>query len=74
MKFCDLIMIFKDFQKIDTRNASELSFDISRAVVPFSEIIKRGKSSDIYTGVEDIPFQEREHEYKRILKQEFVIA
>ena len=74
MKFCDLIMIFKDFQKNDTRNASELSFDISRAVVSFSEIVKRGKSSDIYSGLENIPFQEWKHEYKRILKQEFVIA
>jgi len=67
-------MIFKDIQKITSINSSELSFDISRAVVPFSEIIKRGKSSDIYSGVEDIPFQEREHEYKRILKHEFIIA
>jgi len=74
MMFCDLIMIFKDFQKNNIRNASELSFNISRAVVPFSEIVKHGKSSDIYSGAEDIPFQEREHEYKQILKQEFVIA
>ena len=73
MKFCDLIMIFKDFQKNDTRNASELSFDISRAVVLFSEIGKPLKSSDIYSGVEDMPFQERLSEYKLILKQEFLI-
>jgi len=74
MKFCDLIMIFKDFQEKDIRNASDLIFDISRAVIPFSEIVKCGKSPDIYSGVEDIPFQEREHDYKLILQQEFVIA
>ena len=67
-------MSFKDFLENDIRNASDLVFDISRAVVPFSEIVKRVKSSDIYSGVEDIPFQEREHDYKLILQQEFVIA
>jgi len=67
-------MIFKDLQQNETRNVSELIFDISRAVVPFSEIVKRVKSSDIYSGLEDIPFQERTREYRQILKQEFVIA
>jgi len=67
-------MQLKDFQKNDTGNASELIFDISNAIVPFSEIAKRGRSSDIYSGLENIPFQEREHDYKWIFKHEFVIA
>ncbi len=67
-------MLIKDFQENDIRNTSELIFDISNAIVPFSELVKRAKSSDIYSGIENIPFQKREHEYKLILKQEFVIA
>lgn len=67
-------MTLKDSLKNDTRNDSELIFNISNAIVPFSDIVKRAKSSDIYSGVESIPFQEREHEYKWILKHEFVIA
>ncbi len=67
-------MIFKDLYKNVTRNASELIFDISNAIVPFSDLVKHSKPSDIYSGIENIPFQKREHEYKLILKQEFGIA
>ena len=67
-------MDLKDFQKNRFYINSELIFDISNAIISFSDMVKRAKSSDIYSGVENIPFQEREHDYKRILKQEFVTA
>ncbi len=67
-------MIYKNSHKDDIGNVSELIFDLSNAIVSFSDIVKRAKSSDIYSGIENIPFQKREHEYKLILKQEFVTA
>ncbi|MFW9897273.1 MAG: hypothetical protein ACFFD7_15830 [Candidatus Thorarchaeota archaeon] len=54
-------------RKIDVKE----KFDISRIVIPFSKIFKSNKQIDVYSGKEKIPFQERDREYKMILKQEF---
>jgi hypothetical protein len=45
--------------------------DISKIVIPFSRLFKKYKTSDIYSGTEKIPFQERNLEYRIILRQEF---
>ncbi|MEE9379700.1 MAG: hypothetical protein V3V33_16870 [Candidatus Lokiarchaeia archaeon] len=50
---------------------SDENFNISEIVIPFSRLFKRFESSDIYSGVERIPFKERDSEYKMILRQEF---
>ena len=47
-------------------------FDLSCAVVPFSDLIQIIPSLDIYAGKENIPFEERDQEYKNILKTEFL--
>jgi len=50
---------------------SKLNFNISEIVIPFSKLFKNYKSPDIYSGVEKIPFKERDPEFKTILRQEF---
>jgi len=45
--------------------------DYSKIVIPFSEVFKRYKPSNIYSGEEKIPFKERDQEFKMILMQEF---
>ncbi|NVM34254.1 MAG: hypothetical protein HWN81_01580 [Candidatus Lokiarchaeota archaeon] len=46
-------------------------FNLSKAVIPFSKIIGSPKTTDVYSGNENIPFKERDPEYKMILRQEF---
>ena len=47
-------------------------FDLSRAIIPFSDLIKKYPRLDLYTGRENIPFEERDLEYKKILLTEFL--
>lgn len=65
-------MMLKDFQKYKRGNVSKFYFDISSAIIPFSEMVNRPNFSDIYSGVECIPFRKRDPEYKQIFKQEFI--
>jgi len=46
-------------------------FDLSCAIVPFSDILQKSPRLDVYTGMENIPFEERDLEYKNILLAEF---
>jgi len=46
-------------------------YDISEIIIPFSKICRKTVKLDIYSGNERIPFNERDHEFKMILKQEF---
>ena len=41
-------------------------------VVPFSDFFHKIELLDLYSGVEDIPFEERALEYKKILLTEFL--
>jgi len=50
----------------------ELNF--SDFVVPFSSVIKKLTPSDIYTGLENIPFKEKDPEFKKILMTEFLLT
>ena len=54
------------FQKI-----SREDIDISKLVIPFSKLNRNYKIPDVYSGAEKIPFNDRDPEYKMILKQEF---
>jgi len=46
--------------------------DLSCAVIPFSDLIQKSPCLDIYAGMENIPFEERDREYKKILLTEFL--
>ena len=43
----------------------------SKLSVPFSTIIRKIYSNDIYSGEESIPFEKRDSLYKNILRKEF---
>ncbi|MCK4287321.1 MAG: hypothetical protein KAX18_14015 [Candidatus Lokiarchaeota archaeon] len=47
-------------------------YDLTCAVIPFSDLFKKHPRSDIYAGMENIPFEERDLEYKKILRTEFL--
>ena len=47
-------------------------FNYSNVVIPFSDFFHKIEFLDIYSGVENIPFEERAPEYKKILLTEFL--
>ena len=47
-------------------------FDLSRATIPFSDLFQKYPRLDVYSGMENIPFEERDLEYKNILLTEFL--
>jgi hypothetical protein len=50
----------------------ELILNLSNLIIPFSKFFKKQDSSDVYTGKESIPFNEKDTEFKSILIQEFI--
>jgi hypothetical protein len=65
--------MIKDIRYTEPRTFSELIFNISSAIIPYSKMIKSPYASDIYSGEEKIPFHERNPEYITILRQEFAV-
>ena len=63
--------MIKNNENSEPRAFSELIFDISSAIIPYSKMIKPSNASDIYSGEEKIPFHKRNPEYMSILRQEF---
>lgn len=51
-----------------------MNFDFSVLLIPFSNVVKKLKPSDIYSGIENIPFKERDPEFKNLLISEFLEA
>ena len=47
-------------------------FDLSCAIIPFSDLFQKYPRLDVYAGMENIPFEERDLEYKKILQTEFL--
>ena len=47
---------------------------ISNLIIPFSVIFRKRVALDIYSGKESIPFEERDSNFKQILKNEFDTA
>lgn len=50
----------------------DINFDYSEIVISFSDFFHKIELIDVYTGIEDIPFKERDSEYKDMLKAEFL--
>ncbi|MFW9988087.1 MAG: hypothetical protein ACFFC3_05485 [Candidatus Odinarchaeota archaeon] len=59
------------YENLNMTRVSE-SYNISELVIPFSQLFKKYKSMEIYSGKERIPFKERDPEYIMILQQEFI--
>lgn len=66
-----LKLINKPSGEINLNEKSDIHYDISTIIIPFSKIFKNKKQSDVYSGTEKIPFKERDLEYKIILREEF---
>jgi len=49
----------------------DFNLNLSKVVIPFSKMCKSSKPADIYSGTEKIPYNERDPEFKLILRQEF---
>ena len=47
-------------------------FNLSYAIIPLSSFFQKCPRLDVYTGMENIPFEERDSEYKKILLSEFL--
>ena len=47
-------------------------FDLSKAIISFSDFFQKCPRLDVYAGMETIPFEDREPEYKKILLTEFL--
>ncbi len=69
-------MISEDTMKIYQENIIQVEEnfypDISGAVLHLSDLNKNEESEYIYNGDEKIPFNERNPEYQRIFKEEFL--
>jgi len=63
--------VFQEIREDSRETSSEFRLNFSKTVISFSLFFKKTPPQDIYTGDEEIPFSEREKEYKTILKQEF---
>lgn len=51
---------------------SGLGYKISEIIISFKELINKTPSLDIYNGDENIPFSEKEAEFRKILISEFL--
>ncbi len=47
-------------------------FDLSQAIISISNFFQKWPRLDLYTGMENIPFEERDPNYKKILLSEFL--
>ena len=47
-------------------------FNYSKVIIPFSDFFHKNEFLDSYSGKENIPFEERDSEYRKILLTEFL--
>ena len=64
--------IYYDTNEDTFESIIELNTNFAKIVIPFSRVFKSYKSVDIYSGLERIPFKDRDPEYKMLLRHEFV--
>ena len=57
---------------IETVKIDNLLSDLSHLIIPFSEFFKSKKDCFVYTGTEQIPFQEKYPEFIEIMRKEFL--
>ncbi|NVM17035.1 MAG: hypothetical protein HWN80_04915 [Candidatus Lokiarchaeota archaeon] len=47
-------------------------YNLSDFIISFKELFKHIKASDIYSGNENIPFQENDKKFQKLLLSEFI--
>ncbi len=62
--------VFEGFKKAEY-DTFDSNLNLSKLVIPFSKLCKSYKPEDIYSGIEKIPYDERDPDFKLILKHEF---
>jgi len=67
-----LEIIEKESQSIEENIVDEDSINFSNVIIPYSNFFPRIKLFDLYSGEENIPFEERAPEFKKILQAEFL--
>lgn len=67
-----LEIIEKEAPLLKEKIFHEDHFNYSNIVIPFSDLFYKIELLDIYSGAENIPFEERDSEYKKILLNEFL--
>ena len=63
--------VVQEIEELPHETNSEFRLNLSKTIVSFSIYFNKSSSDDIYTGDEEIPFSERDKEFKAILRQEF---
>ena len=59
---------------VEVQEYDNIKIILSKIVVPFSVIVKKLGAPDLYTGYENIPFENRDPLYKSVIRQEFANA
>jgi len=59
---------------VEVQEYDNIKIILSKIVVPFSEIAKELSAPDIYSGCENIPFENRDPFYKSVIRHEFADA
>ena len=59
---------------VEVQEYDNIKIILSKIVVPFSVIAKELGASDLYSGCENIPFENRDPLYKSVIRQEFADA
>jgi len=59
---------------VEVQEYDNIKIILSKIVVPFSEIAKELGAPDLYSGCENIPFENRDPLYKSVIRQEFADA
>lgn len=52
--------------------ANPFDLELSKVIIPLSDLFIKKEKPDIYSGEESIPFNEMDHEYRTILLKEFL--
>jgi hypothetical protein len=65
-------IIEKELSILEEKAKDHDEINYSSVIIPFSDIIHKIEFLDVYSGTENIPFKERDSEYKKILLTEFL--
>ena len=59
---------------VEVQEYDNIKIILSKILVPFSELAKKVRAPDVYSGCENILFENRDPLYKSVMRQEFAEA